>query len=374
MRREEFAFKSFYEPETNTREREEAVLKIGKELKAVFEDALQYRFDKFEESHLLIWEDLFSWNFTRKERQFLLSAMMEDGEESTTYLSDKISILEEVKEQLEKVESLEDKVSNMLQYDDNGNLLIDNNGYLINSHYYDYGEFPWESLADTLEDYEAKQRELEELKEDLPEYFPENVSSYDCLSFIQYLKAFETYIEEGILPDFIISRIISKLLLLERMQEEEVTKERVVDELFKGLSSEKAKSGWKCLLKKEVVIYNIKSGYLELSKEFKKKYVNRGGGSYYAFIGVFLSGQIKEIELEEEAHNKIRVCYSFIGNKEIFLNQIESVCGVDARNKANECVRSKYQNQNDKFKAPENAFDLYKILQEFEKEYESKNK
>ena len=59
----------------------------------------------------------------------------------------------------------------------------------------------------------SKQRELEELKEDLPEYFPENVSSYDCLSFIQYLKAFETYIEEGILPDFTISRIISKLLL-----------------------------------------------------------------------------------------------------------------------------------------------------------------
>lgn len=372
MRREEFAFKSVYDPVTNTREREEAVLKIGKELKAVFEDALQCRFDKFEESHLLIWEDLFSWNFTRKERQFLLSTMMEDGEESTTYLSDKIRLLEDIKEQLEGIEDLEEDVDCLLQYDDDGNLLIDENGYLINSYDYDFGEGI--CLAKSLGDVEDMQSDLERAREDLPEYFPENVSSYDCLSFIQYLKAFETYIEEGILPDFIISRIISKLLLLERMQEEEATKERVVDELFKGLSSEKAKSGWKFLLKKEVVIYNIKSGYLELSKEFKKKYVNRGGGSYYAFIGVFLSGQIKEIELEEEAHNKIRVCYSFIGNKEIFLNQIESVCGVDARNKANECVRSKYQNQNDKFKAPENAFDLYKILQEFEKEYESKNK
>lgn len=365
MRREEFAFKSFYEPETNTREREEAVLKIGKDLKAVFEDALQYRFDKFEESHLLIWEDLFSWNFTRKERQFLLSTMMEDGEESTTYLSDKIRLLEDMKELLQDIEDLEEDVDCLLQYDDDGNLLVDENGCMLCSDNEDY--------AVTLDDVENMQSDIELLKGDLPENFPEDVSSYDCSSFIQYLKAFETYIEEGILPDFTISRIISKLLLLERMQEEEATKERVVDELFKGLSSEKAKSGWKYLLKKEVVVYNVKSGYLELSKEYMGK--RKGGQEMLAFIGSYLANRFELKSIQDHGWNLEKVIEYDCTNKKDVCDMIGKLFGIEMKNKVKKPLEDgRRKGTNNGFVSPAKSGEVYEILKKFENEYEIKNK
>lgn len=365
MRRDEFAFKSIYIPIPDFAKREEAILSIGKELNEIFNDALQCNFEKFEEKHLSIWEDLFSWQFSKKERYCLLSALCENGEEAENILNDKLKTLEEIKEDLQDIESLEEELECMCNYDDDGNLLIDENGYLINGNYDTYDINEGYCGANTLDDYENLQNDIYNLKAD----FPEDVKSYDCLFFINYVKALRTYIEDGLLPDAAICRITTDLGLYKRMLEDKSNRAIAAKFLFDKIDNHKAKAGLEYLFDKGLIIYN--NGLLEIDKE--KCFVNRGkGGTMVAFICAYLFGYTKELKLID-ASKKQRVVYDTKANKQTLLNKILVLFGESNYNQAKDFFKrdKNKQNEADCFQAPENSIEVYNIMLEFEREYES---
>lgn len=159
----------------------------------------------------------------------------------------------------------------------------------------------------------------------------------------------------------------------EKLQFEKEDKEEKINDLLKRLSNEKAKAGWKYLLKKEVVIYNIKSGHLELSKEYMGK--GKGGQEMLAFIGSYLANRFELKSRQDHGWNLEKVIEYDCTNKKDVCDMIGKLFGFEMKNKVKKPLEDgRRKGTNNGFVSPAKSDEVYEMLREFEKEYESKNK
>lgn len=361
--------------------KEEAITTIAKELKSAFEDALKGDIEWIDKNHLEVWKILFSWQFNKKERQMLLFGIAGNGK-----INEILKPFESIKDNIEDKDCLVDELYGLCNYDDEGNILTDEDGYVINNDYETYDVNELYCGAQTIEEVEERQRKIREeidiLEEKIDTEFerlaiPKETSVYDLIFLFDFASTLQEYIEDGVYPDCLVMHIrsiehsLDELLKQATPEQKQEIERKPVEELLNKIDNDKARAGWKYLLKKEVVIYNIKSDHLELSKEYMGK--GKGGQEMLAFIGSYLADKFELKSRQDHGWNLEKVIEYDCINKKDVCDMIAKLFGVDMRNKVKKPLEDgRRKGTNNGFVSPAKSDEVYEMLREFDREYNAK--
>lgn len=291
--------------------KEEAITTIAKELKSAFEDALKGDIEWIDKNHLEVWKILFSWQFNKKERQMLLFGIAGNGK-----INEILKPFESIKDNIEDKGCLVDELYGLCNYDDEGNILTDEDGYVINNDYETYDVNELYCGAQTIEEVEERQRKIREeidiLEEKIDTEFerlaiPKETSVYDLIFLFDFASTLQEYIEDGVYPDCLVMHIrsiehsLDELLKQATPEQKQEIERKAVDELLNKIENDKAKAGWLYLIEKGVCFINDKGNI-----DIKEGYFSRKkGGSMLAFIGAYLFDMFIKIELDFELKGEV---------------------------------------------------------------------
>lgn len=364
--------------------KEEAITTIAKELKSAFEDALKGDIEWIDKNHLEVWKILFSWQFNKRERQMLLFGIAGNGK-----INEILKPFESIKDNIEDKDCLVDELYGLCNYDDEGNILTDEDGYVINNDYEIYDVNELYCGAQTIEEVEERQRKIREeidiLEEKIDTEFerlaiPKVTNVYDLISLFDFASTLQEYIEDGVYPDCLVMHIrnielsLDKLLKQATPEQKQEIERKAVDELLNKIKNDKVKAGWLYLVEKKVLFFNEQTGYIELSKNYMTNQKGNAGdgATMLFFISAILSGCCK---FKCQCYTKddvVVIGWEYTPDKQEVLRNIRFLCGDAKRNAAAESIKKKYISDVYECRfAPKGSIEIYEMLQEFDRKYNS---
>lgn len=356
--------------------KKEAITTIAKELKSAFEDALKGDIEWIEKNHLEVWKILFSWQFNKKERQMLLFGIAGNGK-----INEILKPFESIKDNIVYKDCLVDELYGLCNYDDKGNILTDEDGYVINN---DYNVLY--CGAQTIEEVEERQRKIREeidiLEEKIDTEFerlaiPKETNVYDLIFLFDFASTLQEYIEDGVYPDCLVMHIrsiehsLDELLKQATPEQKQEIERKPVEELLNKIDNDKARAGWLFLFNKKVLEIDYKMGKLKLSTEYMNK--GKGGQEMLAFIGSYLANGFELKSRQDHGWNLEKVIEYDCTNKKDVCDMIAKLFGVDMRNKVKKPLEDgRRKGTNNGFVSPAKSDEVYEMLQEFDREYNAK--
>lgn len=362
--------------------KEEAITTIAKELKSAFEDALKGDIEWIDKNHLEVWKILFSWQFNKSERQMLLFGIAGNGK-----INEILKPFESIKDNIEDKDCLVDELYGLCNYDDEGNILTDEDGYVINNYYETYDVNELYCGAQTIEEVEERQRKIREeidiLEEKIDTEFerlaiPKETNVYDLISLFDFASTLQEYIEDGVYPDCLVMHIrniehsLDKLLKQATPEQKQEIERKAVDELLNKIKNDKAKAGWLFLFNKKVLEFDYEMGNLKLSTEYMNK--GKGGQEMLAFIGSYLAERFEFKSRQDHGWNIEKIIEYDCTNKNDVCDMIGKLFGIEMKNKVKKPLEDgrRKKGTNNGFNAPAKSEVVYELLQEFDREYEAK--
>ena len=348
---------------------------ILSDLKKIFDDAMQLSFDGIEEHINEFWNKSLGLQLKKKRRLLFLKAIVQKEDLDIMALNENLIEFEQ------KYRRREQKLKEWYLGKDYDDRILEANESLLNLtflHYNDYEE--WIESCSKYRDFLASFPEIEN--------FSKEVNYYGYYIFTTFVKNLYVYIEDGCLPEEWITEYMfqaSQFRILQKQnfqptpeqkgEYEEKERKKIERLLNNNINNDKAKAGWLFLLKKEVLKFDYETGKLELAQEYMNK--GKGGATMLAFISAFLSQYLENCNFTYKGqydHN--RVLCKVIGYKISFTNEAYvTIARLFKRNIVSNISKAVAPRQYDEnfncLLAPPKSVEIYDMLQEFEKKYNS---
>jgi hypothetical protein len=347
---------------------------ILSDLKKIFDDAMQLSFDGIEEHINDFWNKSLGLQLKKKRRLLFLKAIVQKEDLDIMALNENLNEFEQ------KYRRREQKLKEWYLGKDYDDRILEANESLLNLTFLRYNDY--EEWLESCSEYREFLLRFPEI-----ENFSKEVNYYGYYIFTTFVKNLYVYIEDGCLPEEWITEYMfqaSQFRILQKQnfqptpeqKEKYEKKEREeIERLLNNISNDKTKAGWLFLLKKEVLKFDYGTGKLELAQEYMNK--GKGGATMLAFISAFLSQYLENCNFTYKGqydHN--RVLCKVIGYKISFTKEAYvTIARLFKRNIVSNISKAVAPRQYDGISncllAPPKSVEIYDMLQEFERKYNS---